>query len=213
MMSNYQKFDLADGYCYILPQYLIITDHSDPTEILRRKERNTLGIFLAGIFAISIVLLSTAAYMIPGGRQNDAYILFSAGVFGIAICMKWRNRSNVKVIERSQIRNIQLKKSMFNPAFFILFKDSKGKFKERLLVMKSNNLQKIDAAIRILRSHNLMSDRSINQQVLVNTNTESQKNQTNLSEKKQAKNAQKSTDEKKITKDYNRDADGYVKNY
>ncbi|MBK6526875.1 MAG: hypothetical protein IPG07_15760 [Crocinitomicaceae bacterium] len=212
-MSNYQKFDLADGYCYILPQYLVITDHSDPTEILRRKERNTLGAFRAVLLILSIGFIATAAYMITIGRQNDGYILLGAGVFGIAISTKWRNRSNVKVIDRSQIRSIQLKKSMFNPAFFILFKDSKGKFKERLLVMKANNLPKIDAAIRILRSHHLMSERSINQQPQSNPNTESKNLKTIISEKPNSKNTQKSEPEKKITKDYNRDADGYIKNY
>jgi hypothetical protein len=212
-MSNYQKFDLADGYCYILPQYLVITDHSDPTEILRRKERNTLGAFRIVLLILSIGFIAAAAYMIPIGRQNDGYILLSAGVFGIAISMKWRNRSNVKVIDRSQIRSIQLKKSMFNPTFFVLFKDSKGKFKERLLVMKSNNLQKIDAAIRILRSHNLMSEVSINQQAQANLNTEPKNLKTIISEKPNSKNAQQSQPAKKITKDYDRDADGYIKNY
>ena len=79
--------------------------------------------------------------------------------------------------------------------------------------MKANNLPKIDAAIRILRSHHLMSERSINQQPQSNPNTESKNLKTIISEKPNSKNTQNSEPEKKITKDYNRDADGYIKNY
>lgn len=212
-MNTYQKFDLANGYCYILPQYIVITDHSDPTEILRRKERNTMGVFLVILFILSVIILAASAFLIPAGRQDDAYILFTAGVFGIAICMKWRNRSNVKVIDRSQIRNIQLKKSFFNPVFIILFKNSKGKFKERALVMKSNNLQKIDLALRIFRSHNLMSEQSINQQKIVTPKMAEQNLKTIMKTKPETKKESKTEPEKTSAKDYKRDPDGYVKEY
>ena len=65
-------------------------------------------------------------------RNRCAFVFFQAedGIRDLV-----RSRGLGDVYKRQQIRSIQLKKSMFNPAFFILFKDSKGKFKERLLVI------------------------------------------------------------------------------
>jgi len=126
----------------VLPQQFVITDHSDPNEILRRKERNTLRLFLGMISLLSIGCLLTGFYFIFIGRDADSYALFICGFVGFVIAIKWRNRSNVRVIERAQIKYIQLKKVLFNYTFIVFFKNKKGKFEMRVLPMKLSNSEK-----------------------------------------------------------------------
>jgi len=216
-MTSGKRFNLANDFCYLLPSYIIITDHSDPNEILRRKARNTLGIFVGLFYLLSIFCLLTGFYFIFVGREVDSYTLFIAAAFGFIISIKWRNRSNVRVIERSQIRNIQLKKAMFNPAFIIFFMDKKKKLKQRMLVMKSNNPDEITRAVKIFMDEKLMR-------------TELQKDfdkvisEVGLKESKQHYDVNKNSSanqysgthnksENSIAKSTKRDSDGYVKNY
>lgn len=216
-MTSGKRFNLANDFCYVLPSYIVITDHSDPNEILRRKERNTFGFFLGLLSVLSIACLVAGFYFILDGREVDSYALFIAAAFGFIISLKWKNRSNVRVIERSQIRNIRLKKVMFNYTFIVLFVNRKKKLKERMLVMKSNNPEEIARAVKIFTDEKLMR-------------TELQKDfdkvisEVNLQESKQNYIVQKgltsnhnsgahNKSEKATPKIEKRDSNGYVKNY
>lgn len=217
-MSNQaiHKITLANGYCYILSNYLVITDHSDPKEILRRKDRNTLPLFLIFFKLISISALAGAIYLYwAGSGMLDVSILIIIMLFSMKISTRWKNKSNQKIIERSQIKGIELKKVMFNPTFLVHFKNEKGYMKERMLMMKANDVRNIDIAIKILRKEKLMSRQSVNMQEIVSTKDLAGSEKQSLKKIMQSKSIPEFEPEttKKPDKTYRRDTDGYMKDY
>lgn len=224
-MKVEKKFNLANDFCYILPQYIVITDHSDPNEILRRKEKDTLVFFLGLISFASMCCLLTGIYFIFVGKDADSYTLFICAFIGFVVSVKWRNRSNIRVIERSQIRNIRLTKVMFNYTFIVLFKNKKGKLNERMLSMKSSNLEEITKAVRIFTEEKLMRtdlQKDFNK-VMEEVNKKQGQHtfydpkltgQTSNSNQQISKNSHsKSVPQTPNVKVDKRDKDGYVKNY
>jgi len=216
-MTSGKRFNLANDFCYVLPHYIVITDHSDPNEILRRKEKNTFAIFLRLFSMLSFLCLLAAFYFIFTGRKEDSSALFIVATFGFLIAIIWKNKSNVRVIERSQIRNIQLKKVMFNPTFIILFTDKKKKLKQRMLVMKSTNPDEITRAVKIFMDEKLMrADLQKDFEKVISDVKLKESKQNHIDQKKSTANQYSGThnkSEKSLTKSDKRDSNGYVKNY
>lgn len=210
-MTSEKYFITAAGYCYVLTDYLVITDHSDPKEILRRKDSDSIPLFRLGLLALAIGLIFYVVYQFNLGIKDPMFTMLPAAAFCFYLYIRWRSRSNIAVLERSGIRNIQLKKIMFTPTFVILFKNKKGKFRERLIVMKSNESQHISEALNILRSEGLMSDKSIN----ASLNTESSKKTPRISYPKTKTIPENKTkhEEKAPSTAFNRNSDGYMKDY
>src|SRR5690606_5948889 len=99
-----------------------------------RKDKNTFPIFITVFRIIALLSISTGIYFYFLGLNPEfSYVLIPLFLSSLYFSIKWRNKSNQKIIERSTIRNIQLKKIMLNPTFVILFKTEKGKMKERLI--------------------------------------------------------------------------------
>ena len=98
---------------------------------------------------------------------------------------------------------------MLNPAFIILFKDSKGKLKERILVMRSNDSDKILKAMHLLSSEKLMLADSqqfkVSAKNLIKETNEIIKTETSV----QQQPNQQTTKET----NYKRTKEGYLKDY
>lgn len=210
-MAPEKYFITAAGDCYVLPNYLVITDHSDPKEILRRKDSDSIPLFRFGLLALAIGLIFYVVYQFNLGIKDPIFTMLPAAIFCLYVYFRWRSRSNIAVLERSGIRNIQLKKIMFTPTFVVLFKNKKGKFRERLIVMKSNESQHLSEALNILRTERLMSDKSIN----TSLNTESAKKVQSTQEPKTKTTPEnKSKPEEKVpSTTFKRNSDGYMKDY
>ncbi|MBL7897801.1 MAG: hypothetical protein JNJ99_04640 [Crocinitomicaceae bacterium] len=210
MNSNREKqFSTENGYCHILPYHLVISQDGNPNEMLRRKDKNSYPLINLFIGIITIVFSVLGIFLLSLGKTNDAAFLLLCVPFNIYFFFKFRNRSNVNVIDRSRIMNIRLGKIMLNPAFIILFKDSKGKLKERILVMRSNDSDKILKAMHLLSSEKLMLADSqqfkVSAKNLIKETNEIIKTETSV----QQQPNQQTTKET----NYKRTKEGYLKDY
>lgn len=205
-----KKITIPNGYLHILPLYLVISEFGIASDVLSRKDKNTLPIFTTVFRIIALLSFSAGVYFYFLGLNPEfSYVLIPLFLCSLYISIKWRNKSNQKIIERSTIRNIQLKKIMFNPTFVILFKTENGKMKERLIMMDTKYPDRIDAILKILTEENLM--RPDLQPDLQNIITEYKESG---SKSKEYKKTAGEEDESHTPKtEYKRDEGGYLKDY
>jgi len=153
-----------------------------------------------------------AVFSIIQKRNGEVIAL----AIGIALCLyfilRWRGKSNTVIIERKKIRNIQLKRIHSNPTFVVLFQDPQGKFKKRYLVMKAEDTQQMDHALRLLRSQNLLSGQSINQQSSYQPDFEKESKQIAQAHDR-AYSTPKKEEKTNAKINYKRNKDGYLKDY
>ena len=207
-----QTFKFTAGYCHVIPRFVVITKNGNSNDVLRTKEKNTYPRYMKLAMLVYVAFVIAGVYALIEG-QRGAFLAF---VFATVPCLffilRLRGKSNTRVIERSQIRNIQLKKIRSNPTFVILFRDDKGKMKERHLPMKAEDLKEIDKALKLLRSQNLMSGDSINKQTAHELMQDQEIKSAAGSKSPEYRTPEKKAESKKQTT-YKRDASGYLKDY
>lgn len=207
-LTPFKKFNTANGFCYLLDNYVVITDHSDPKEILRRKDSDKIGIIRVTSLVLFLSLLAFSYYNFLNGDLQNVYILLPSMFFLIVYFFRLRNRSMTNIIARNTIQGVELKKHLFNPAFFIHFKNNKGKLVTRIIVMKSNNQEDIRTAKTLLIQHNLIKNSNTKQE---SKNTPQETLQTQ--KKSVEKNNQDEYKKTQPQETYKRNSDGYLKDY
>lgn len=222
--TNSPYFHLANGYCYVLPRYIVITDSHDVNAVLRKKDNNVYATFNLFFLMLIVAFLAGGNWLYQMGKLQDSVYLFVCAILSLYFLLRWRKRSNQNVIEREKVLAINMKKVMLNPAFVITFKDKKGRIKERVLMMDSKKFDQITNALQIFKQEKLFDKI----QTIYKPVAEESKNTISESKAKAeqipaSKETQKTKPEnikkedpymnKPATKSPKRDANGYMKEY
>ncbi|MBK7129997.1 MAG: hypothetical protein IPM74_17640 [Crocinitomicaceae bacterium] len=224
----YQKsaphFNLANGYCYVLPQYIVITDSHDVNAVLRKKDTNVYSVFTLFFLMVLVGFLLGGNWLYQIGKTQDSVYLFVCAILSLYFLLRWRKRSNQNVIEREKVLAINMKKVMLNPAFVITFKDKKGKIKERVLMMEAKGFDQITNALQIFKQEKLFDKiQTIYKPVAEKSFKNAGECKVEVEPKAISQETQKTKPEqikkedpyvtKPATKSPKRDANGYVKEY
>lgn len=206
-MLNYSKFNTAEGFCYIMETHLVLTDHSDPKEILRRKSTDIMPVLRATLLFLSYVGYAYVGYAFFLGLNFNIYLLAGIPILLLLIYYRIRSKSKLNIIAREKIQGLYLKKSWLKNSFVVHFKNDKGKIMDRYIPMK-NNMEDINLAFKMLLKSKVITNTK-NQDLYNSLQSQLIKKMTSGSKGASAT----AVDYSKKETEYKRSKDGYLKDY
>lgn len=125
------------GYCHVFPDKIILNNSLDPKIRSASSDKNTIGWRLMFYALLTVYILYKSVQLYMDGEMFRFSLHAAAGLVLGYTTIKGINNTTVGLIERSKIREVIFKEASFltRAHLSILFEDSKGKLKKRLIML------------------------------------------------------------------------------
>jgi hypothetical protein len=157
------KFRTKTGYCHILTDRILLTRDGIAGNIAKVTVGNKISRILIIYAVISIFLFYYAFEFFKERKTASMVFNIILALFLIYNIKKSLNYSAASVIERDRIKEIQFMNAKFGAtrsAFEIIFEDSDGKLKKRLILLPgslNNGTEETEKALAMMKHAKLIA--------------------------------------------------------
>ena len=157
------KFITKTGYCHILTDRIILTRDGITGNIAEITVGNKISRILIIYAVISIFLFYFAFDYYNEGKIASMVFNIILALFLIYNIKKSLNYSAASIIQRDRIKEVKFMNAKFGAtrsAFEIVFEDSDGKLKKRLILLPgslNNGTEETEKALAIMKHEKLIA--------------------------------------------------------
>ena len=157
-MENNNSFPIANGYCHIFDDRIVLTNSADPEDIQSPASSQKASFFRIIQLIVGIILLSAAVVSIWQGAIFGAGSAIFLGIALIIYSQTRKLRSDSPVIKRSSISEVRFRQEYRNPyraMFIVQFRDENEQVKNRPIILRGNlrtNQEEIESAYDLMAS-------------------------------------------------------------
>ncbi len=157
-MDNNNSFPVANGYCHIFDDRIVLTNSADPNDVQRPASSQMASILSIGQLVVGIILLVAAVVSIWLGEIFGASSAIFLGIALIIYSQTRKLRSDSPVIQRSSISEVRFRQEYRNPyraMFIVQYRDENDRLKNRPIILRGNlrtNQEEIEAAYDLMAS-------------------------------------------------------------
>ena len=157
------KFKTKTGYCHILADRIVLTRDGVAGNIAKVTVGTKISRILIIYSLISLFLFYYAFEYYTEGKIASMTFNIIFGLFLIYNILKSRNYSAAPIIKRDNIKEVKFMNAKFGAtrsAFEIVFEESTGKLKKRLILLPGsldNGALETEKALEIMKSEKLVA--------------------------------------------------------